>query len=112
MKLSQGLSFQMYAFAVAGAEVRKGVSEMSAYLEEFAGDAATHLAARLDEVDVNSSSAAANGGPAPSEDSNQAVEQALGASGRPSIPKRTYAASYFQYIMPSSLVHMGTGRGC
>ena len=82
--------------------MRKGVSEMSAYLEEFAGDAATHLAARLDEVDVNSSSAALNGGPAPSEDSDQAVEQALGASARPHISKRTHAASAIQYIMPSS----------
>lgn len=102
----------MYAFAVAGAEVRKGVSEMSAYLEEFAGDAATQLAARLDDVDVNSSSAAANGGPAPSEDSDQSVEQALGASARPNLPERTYTASHIQYSMSSSLVHMGTGSGC
>jgi len=111
-KMSQGLSFQLYAVAVADVEVRKGVSEMSAYLEEFAGDAATQLAARLDEVDVNSSSAAANGGPAPSEGSDQAIEQALGASARPNIPERTYAASSIEYIKPNSLVQMGIESGC
>lgn len=64
----------------AGPEVRRGVSEMCAYLEGFAGDAATEMAASLDQLSVSSTSAAGNGTQQPSEHSDPVIEQALGVS--------------------------------
>ena len=63
---------------LAGPEVRKGVAEMRAYLEERAGDAATRLAGRLDKLSVSSPAAAPNGTSQPSEESDETVEQILG----------------------------------
>ena len=67
----------------AGPEVRRGVAEMCAYLEGFAGDAATELAARLDNLSVSSTSAAGNGTQQPSEHSDPVIEQALGVPSSP-----------------------------
>ena len=63
---------------LAGPEVRKGVIEMHAYLEERAGDAAIQLAGRLDKLSVSSTTAAPNGTSQPSEESDETVEQMLG----------------------------------
>ena len=63
---------------LAGPEVRKGVTEMRAYLEERAGDAATQLAERLDKLSVSSTTATPNGTAQLSEHSDETVEQILG----------------------------------
>ena len=66
---------------------------MCTYLEGFAGDAATQLAARLDELSVSDTPAAANGTAQPS-DSDQTIEQAFGVR----IPPTAFPTPVPQFL--------------
>ena len=95
------LHTQMMHMSVAGPEVKKGVSEMCAYLEDIVGDDAVKLAARLAQMSVSSSSPAANGATHPHEGPDQTAEQALrvntpGTQLNTLVPHSTHICPYVE----------------